>query len=189
MNVKKALKIIVISCLIWNLCFSAEGISVKLRGKLALAGILSTITYITYTLVKRDTQNAERKMSQLGQAEHIIQIERGFDNWEIHHYPNQSYYFKNNRYIRKRPLNTNFLHPTFFNSFRGSQFTINMSRQNRFISSIFTDMPVLTYPKWSQLYPLRQHQVHQFVSPYPLRLGDALWLRLESQRLSWMSQK
>lgn len=182
MNLKKALKIILITCLIWNFCLSAEGISVKLRGKLALAGILSTISYVTYTLVKRDVQNAERHMSQLGQTEHIIQIERGFDKWEIHNYPNESYYFKNNRYIKKKPTNTNFLNLTLSNYFQSSLFKNRTSSQNISIPSMFTGRAASTYPKWSSLYLLRQHQVHQSAFLYPYPLGDELWLDLRLQR-------
>lgn len=189
MNIKKALRIIVISCLIWNFCFTAEGISVKLRGKLALAGILTTFSYVTYTLVKRDVKNAERKISQLGQTEQIISIERGFDNWEIRHYPNESYYFKNNRFIRQKQTNTNFLYPTFPKPSGIGLLKNKISSRNISPSSMFTDRIVSTYPKWSSSYLLRQHQVHQSVFLYPRQLGDELWLRLESQRLRLMSQK
>ena len=178
MNVKKTLRIIVITCLIWNFCFSAEGISVKLRGKLALAGILTTISYVTYTLVKRDVQKAERKMSQLGQTEHILRIQRGFDKWEIHQYPYESYYFKNNRYIRKKPTNTNILNT----SSRGGLFKNNTPSQNRSIPSVFTDRTFSTYPKWSSFYLWRQQQAHQSVSPYPHPLEAELWLELRLQR-------
>ena len=44
----------------------AESISVKLRGKIALAGILSGIAYATHVLVKRDRQATEQLELRLG---------------------------------------------------------------------------------------------------------------------------
>ena len=59
MKVNRAISLILIVGTV--LCFStrAEGISVKLRGKLTLAGILAGLTYVTYTLVRQDRDTAE----------------------------------------------------------------------------------------------------------------------------------
>ena len=160
MNVKKALKIIVIICLIWNCCLPAEGISVKLRGKLALAGILSTISYVTYTLVKRDVQNAERQMSQIGQTEHIIQIERGFDKWEIHHFPEQTYYFLNNRFIRKKASNAFFLNQTFLDYTKWGTVSYNRSSWDETFSTFLSDTSALVNPRRWSICPSLQRIVH-----------------------------
>lgn len=106
MNKKKILSIITITLLILNLSLAAEGFSVKLRGKLALAGILSGVAFLTYSLVKHDKDAAETLLSQLGRPEYIVKIDRGFDSWYVHQYKNQSYHFLNNRFIRKRQNST-----------------------------------------------------------------------------------
>ena len=104
MNIKKSLCLIAIACLMWNLSLPAESISVKLKGKLALVGILSGLAYLTHALVKHDTHTAETLQSRLGRPEHITQIQRGFNQWDIHHYREESYYFLNNRFIRKKTI-------------------------------------------------------------------------------------
>ncbi len=182
MNLKKVLHILIIACLIWNCSFPAEGISVKLRGKLALVGILSGVAYLTHTLVKRDTQTAEELKSQLGQAEHIIQIERGFDRWEIHHFPEQAYYFLNNRFIRKKAANAFFLNQTFHNTFEWHLFSYHTSNRNRVVPSALTDMTFLGNPRWLSLYPLRQLLIHQSATPYLHRLAREHWLGQDSPR-------
>lgn len=166
MRLKKLLNIFIIACLIWNCSLTAEGISVKLRGKLALAGILSGVAYLTHTLVRHDTKAAESLKAQLGSVEHIIQIERGFDKWEIHHYPGQDYYYLNNRFIRKKAANTFSLNQTFHNNFRWDQFSYRTSSENRYISSALTDTTALGNPRWLSLYPSRLLLIPQSVSPY-----------------------
>lgn len=176
MNLKKLLNILIITCLIWNYSLPAEGISVKLRGKLALAGILSGVAYLTHRLVKHDKQGAERVKSQLGTAEHIIQIERGFDKWEIHHFPGQTYYFMNNRFIRKKAsTNTFFLNQT--------------SNRHGVFSSVLTDTTFLENPKWSSLFPLHQLLIPQPAVLYPRRWEDGHWLGQNSRRSYLRSQK
>lgn len=175
MNLKKTLNILIIACLIWNCSFPAEGISVKLRGKLALVGILSGVAYLTHTLVERDRHAAEELKSQLGQAEHIIQIERGFDEWENHHFPEQTYYFLNNRFIRKKAANTFFLNQRFHNTFERDLFSYHISNRNRVVSSALSDTTFLGNPKWLSLYPLRQLLNPQSATPYLHRLEVGLW--------------
>lgn len=172
MNLKKLLNILIFVCLIWNCSLPAEGISVKLRGKLALVGILSGITYLTHTLVKRDTQHAQRLKTQLGPAERTIQIEHGFDKWEIHHYPAQTYYYLNNRFIRKKAANAFFLNQTFHETLK----------LNNVISSALTDTTALGNPRWLSLCPLRQLLIPQSATLYPRRSEVGLWHLLDQQR-------
>ncbi len=94
--------------ILWNMSISAESISVKLRGKLALVGILSGVAFLTHTLVKRDMQTTENLQFQLGRPERIIQFERGFDNWNFHYYHKHYYIFLNERFIGKKVRVTSF---------------------------------------------------------------------------------
>ncbi len=182
MNLKKVLNISIIVCLIWNCSLPAEGISVKLTGKLALAGILSGVAYLTHILVKRDTQASEKLKSQLGQTEHIIQIEHGFDKWEIHHYREQTYHFLNNRFIRKKAVNTFFLNRTSRNYFHQDLFSYNISNPNRVISLTPTDTTFSGNPRWLSPFPLRQLLIHQSATLYLHQLGDELGLEQRLQR-------
>lgn len=175
MNFKKSLNIFIIACLIWNFSLTAEGISVKLRGKLALAGILSGVAYLTHTLVKRDAQNAKRLKTQLGRAEQIIHTERGFDRWEIHHYPEQTYYFLNNRFIRKKVSADSFpFNQTSTDLIRWKLLSYNTSR--------LTDTTFSVNPKWLLLSPLPQLLIRQSATLYPRRLEVGLWHLPDQQR-------
>ena len=170
MNLKKSLIFILIICLLCNLSFTAECFSVKLRGKIALAGVLSGVAFLTYTLVRRDTQAAERVKEQLGITEQIIQIERGFDQWEIFRSQERNYYFKNNRFIRKKVSNTFFLNQTPTDL--GLQGIISWSVP---MSSKSTDMTFSKNPKWSSLYPLPQLLSLQPATLYPRQLAVGHW--------------
>lgn len=146
---------------------SAEGFSVKLRGKLALAGILSGCAFLTYTLVKRDRRATEILQSKLGPAEQIIQIERGFNQWDIHYYREHAYFFLNNRFIKKKTNKTFFLNrvrPDFtrqsFSTYRTSDW------DNLFPSFSLTYTPVSANPRWLSLYPLHQPPVPQSAISY-----------------------
>ena len=114
MKTKKLLALVIVTLLMLNINFTADGLSVKLRGKLALAGILSGVALLTISLVKHDRDVSENVLSELGRAESIWKIDRGFDAWYVHQYKEKSYYFLNNRYIQGRPSNI-FLGPqTYF---------------------------------------------------------------------------
>lgn len=169
-NAKKLLCFILIACLIWNLSLSAEGFSVKLRGKLALVGILSGIAYLTHTLVKRDMHAAETLQVQLGRPEHIVQIERGFDQWDVHYYREHTYFFLNNRFIRKKTHKAFFLNqasPDLDFTGQGlSSYRIGRLED----SSSFIYKPFSVNPRWSSFYLLRQQQGLQSVSLYPRQL-------------------
>ena len=101
---RKICAIVLILCLIWGLAPTAESISVKLRGKIALGGILSCLAYVTHTLVKRDKRAVEELHLRLGPPDRVIQFERGFDLWRIDAYGKQSYMFRNNRLMPDKPL-------------------------------------------------------------------------------------
>ncbi len=167
MNAKKSLCFILIACLIWNLSLSAEGISVKLRGKLALVGILSGFAYLTHTLVKRDRHAAENLQIQLGPPERIIQFERGFEQWDVHHYREHSYFFLNNRFIRKKTHKAFFLNQVSPDlEFIGH--SLSPHRIGRSDNPFFlTYKPFSVNPRWLSLYPLHQQRVPQPVSLYP----------------------
>ena len=105
---KKTCAFVLIVCLIWGLTPTAESISVKLRGKVALGGILSGLAYVTYALVTRDRRAAERLKVHLGPPDRVIQFERGFDRWRVNYYGEQCYLFRNNRLIGEKPLKASF---------------------------------------------------------------------------------
>ena len=90
-------------CLIWGLTPPAESISVKLRGKIALGGILSGLAYVTYALVTHDKRAAEKLQLHLGPPDRVIRYERGFDQWRINYYGEQCYLFRNNLFIKTVP--------------------------------------------------------------------------------------
>ncbi len=172
MNVKKTLSLILIACLIWNLSLSAEGFSVKLRGKLALVGILSGVAYLTHVLVKRDKQVAETIQSQLGTLENIIKIERGFNQWNVHYYGGHSYFFLNNRFIRKKGNKAFFLNqisPGFTGQGLSTYDTSNLIGS---FSPFFTDTSVSVNPRWLSLYPSHQQIVLPPAIPYLHPLED-----------------
>ncbi len=172
MNIKKLLCFILIACLIWNLSLSAEGLSVKLRGKLALAGILSGIAYLTHTLVKRDMHAAEDLQTQLGPPERIIQFERGFDQWDVHYYREHSYFFLNNRFIRKKTHKAFFLNQASPDLRLMGQ-VFSSYKTGRSDSPFYlTYKPFLMNPMWLSLYPLHRPLTPQFVFLYPRLLGD-----------------
>lgn len=156
MNIKKLLCFILITCFIWNLSLSAEGFSVKLRGKLALAGILSGVAYLTHSLVKRDKQAAENLQFQLGPPDRIIQFERGFDQWDIHYYREHSYFFLNNRFIRKKTHKAFFLNQASPDlEFMEQGLFLHRTRQSDNPFS-FSYKLVSVNPRWSPLYPLHR---------------------------------
>ena len=100
---RKIWAFVLILCLICGLTPTAESVSVKLRGKIALGGILSGLAYVTYVLVKRDKRAAEKFQLHLGPPDRVIQFERGFDRWRINYHGEQCYLFRNNLLIKTAP--------------------------------------------------------------------------------------
>ena len=100
---RKICAFVLIVCLITALTPTAESVSVKLRGKIALGGILSGLAYVTYALVTRDKRAAEKLHLHLGPPDRVIQFERGFDRWRINYYGEKCYLFRNNLFIKTVP--------------------------------------------------------------------------------------
>lgn len=74
---------------------TTHGISVKTRGKFALAAILSGVAILTKRLVERDQRAIEDLHAKLGQPDRVIEFERGFNHWRIEWYGHRRYYFCN----------------------------------------------------------------------------------------------
>jgi len=100
---RKVCAFVLIVCLISGLTPTAESISVKLRGKIALGGILSGLACVTYALVTRDKRAAEKLQLHLGPPDRVIQFERGFNRWRVNYYGKQCYLFRNNLFIETVP--------------------------------------------------------------------------------------
>ena len=139
---RKICAFVLILCLICGLTPSAESVSVKLRGKIALGGILSGLAYVTYALVKRDKRAAEKFQLHLGPPDRVIRFERGFDRWRIDAYKEQCYLFRNNLFVKTAPCaNLSFL----------------------------TGIPVSDRPTWLRLCLLHPQRAPQFGSSYLYR--------------------
>ena len=178
MKVRKVLIFVLIVGILWNMSISAESISVKLRGKLALVGILSGVAFLTHTLVKRDMQTTEKMRYQLGRPERIIQFERGFDNWNFHYYNKHYYVFLNDRFIRKEVRVTSFPIQTShdnLNNYFAPNYTSNW---NRIVMTNVVNRTFSVRPMWLSPFLLHQQKDPQFVSFYP-HLSEAERLQLQ----------
>ena len=173
---KKMCAFVLILCLIWGLTPAAESISVKLRGKIALAGILSGLAYVTHALVTRDRQAVEELRLQLGPPERVVRFERGFDLWRIDHYGEQCYMFRNNRFIKSAPC--------IDLQQRYRAYTRVETCMCKFVPPFLIDTPVLGTPTWLRLCPLHPQQAPQFVSSDLYPLEDAHLL----DPLRWLSR-
>ena len=167
---KKICAFVLIACLISGLTPAAESVSVKLRGKMVLGGILSGLAYATYALVKRDKRATEALQLHLGPPDRVIQFERGFDQWRINYYRDQCYLFRNNRLVGKKALKVSC-----------SSSIERLSWKTFGLSPFLTDMPVSVRPKWLRLCLLHPQRAPQFVSSYLYRSGVE---RLLGPRLS-----
>ena len=105
---KKISAFVLVICLVYGFAPTAEAISTKLKGKIALGVILSGIAYTTHALIKRDRQAAEKLRHHLGVPERVVEFERGFDLWRIEYYAERHYIFRNNRFIPKQDLKVPF---------------------------------------------------------------------------------
>ena len=166
---KKICAVALIFCLICGWTPTAESISVKLRGKIALVGILSGLAYVTHTLVKRDRRALEKLEFRLGPPDSVIQFERGFDLWRINDYGERCYLFRNNRFVKiVRCSNLQSQFPRYrYQSHARLSTDIRKS-----ISPFLIDTPVSRNPKWLPLYPLPPPQVPRPVSSDLYPLGD-----------------
>ena len=159
----------------WGVTPAAESISVKLRGKIALAGILSGLAYATHTLIKRDRRAVERLQLHLGPPERVVQFERGFDLWRIDYYREQCYLFQNNRFIKSTPCAD--LQSRHRANIRSKTCTCKS------MPPFLIDMPVLVFPRLSRLCLWHLQRAPQFVSSGPYRLEAERLLGLEP----WLS--
>ena len=170
---KRACAFVLIVCLITTSTPAAEGISVKLRGKIALGGILSGLAYTTYVLVTRDRRATEKLQLRLGPPDRVVQFERGFDRWRIDAYGEKCYLFRNNLFIETVPcvnLPSDF---SYRRTFAPPSITkqSGAKRESQTLKKTFLiDTPVSESPTWSRLYLLRPQRVLQFVSSYLYRL-------------------
>ena len=185
---QKVCAFVLIVCLISGVTPTAESVSVKLRGKIALGGILSGLAYATYTLVKRDKRAVEKLQLHLGPPERVIEFERGFDRWRVNYYGKQCYLFRNNRLVGKKALRIS----CFCSIERRSWKTLGWKKgrmegwdpnlpifQPSGLSPFLTDMPVSDRPTWLRLSLLRPQRVPQFVSSCLYRLEDERLLGLQ----------
>ena len=206
-----------ILCLIWGLTPTAESISVKLRGKIALGGILSGLAYVTYTLVKRDKRAMDELPLRLGPPDRVIRYERGFDRWHVNYYGEKCYLFRNNLFIKTVPcpnLQSNFLingpsHrlPLHYRSvsdmFLPSLFQevvevnpkplrnrIEQSAKTKRLKKPFLiDTLVSGNPRWLSLYLLHPQRGPQLVSSYLYRLEAEHLLGRPLWLSRWLSRK
>ena len=180
-KIKKISAFVLVLCLVYGLSPTAEAISRKLRGKIALGVILSGIAYTTHTLIQRDRQAAEELRHHLGVPERVIEFERGFDLWRIEYYEAQHYIFRNNRFIPKQGIEVPFSdYNRSLNSLERLRWK-GGSREERLegwkkrasnlptlqssdLSHFLTDMPVSENPRWLRLYLLDSLKVPQLVS-------------------------
>ena len=200
-KVKKTCVFALVLCLMWGLTPAAESISVKLRGKIALAGILSGLAYATHALVKNDKRAVEKLQRHLGPPDRVVQFERGFDLWRTEHYGEYRYIFRNNRLRKIKLVETDgslsgdtrdsiMWHGGKAGRREGGKDgrKEHTSRLPFFHSSTFPpfliDTPVLGLPKWSRLCLLRLQRAPQLVSSGLYRLEAERLLDLEP----WLSR-
>ena len=202
---------VLIVCLIWGLTPTAESLSVKLRGKIALGGILSGLAYVTHRLVTRDKRTSEQLQLHLVLPDRVIQFERGFDRWRINYYGERCYLFRNNRFIKTvscASLQSDFLidapshcPPLHYRwaSDRSLRFLFQRSvvvnqkplrnevehsaKAKRLKKPFLIDTIVSRNPRWLQLYLSRPQRAPQLVFSGLYRLEDERLLGLHP----WLS--
>lgn len=182
----KICAVVLIVCLIFGLTPAAESVSVKLRGKIALVGILSGLAYATHTLVKRDRRAVEKLQLHLGPPDRVIRFERGFDRWRINAYGEQCYLFRNNRLVGRETLKVSCSIETLpwrtlgWKNGRMEEWGPQSSNLPTFQPSNQTpfliDTPVSDRPTWLRLCLSRPQRVPQFVSSYLYRSEVERWL-------------
>ena len=201
---RKVWAFVLIVCLIWGLTPTAESLSVKLRGKIALGGILSGLAYVTHRLVTRDKRASEKSQLHLGPPDRVIQYERGFDRWRVNYYGEQCYLFRNNLFIKTVPcpnLQSNFLmngpsHRLLLHYRWASDISLRSlfqevvevnqkplrseleqsTKAKRLKKPFLIDTPASRNPTWLRLCLLRSQRDPQFVSSYLYRLEAEHWL-------------
>lgn len=197
---KKVCAFALVLCLMWGLTPAAESISVKLRGKIALAGILSGLAYATHTLIKHDRRAVEKLRLHLGPPERVVEFERGFDLWRIDYYGKQCYIFRNNRLAEIELVEIDgSLSGGVRDSIAWCGWKVGRLEEKRrgwkyrkkgyssilpfFPPSVsppfLIDTSVLVSPKWSPLYLLHLQRAPRLVFSGLYRLADERLLGLE----------
>ena len=182
MKSKKLLALVIVTLLMLNMNFTADGLSVKLRGKLALAGILSGAALLTISLVKHDREVSENVLSELGRTEYIWKIDRGFDVWHIHQYKEKSYYFLNNRYIQEKPPNLFLGSPLSSSPIGFIDKASKLEYKAKDIANFtlcFIDTPFSANSMWLSFSLSHQQRVPLSVFPYQHQLVDERLLNLD----------
>ena len=184
---KEICAFVLIVCLISGLTPTVESVSIKLRGKIALGGILSGLAYVTYALVTRDKRATEKLQLHLGPPDRVVQFERGFDRWRIDYYGERCYLFHNNLFIKTAPCTS--LQLDFSNRLVSASPSIarrsGAKRESQtFKKPFLIDTPVSGSPKWLRLYLSRPQRAPQFVSSCLYRLEDERLLGLRP----WLSR-
>lgn len=157
-----------ILCLIFGLSSPAPGVSVKLRGKIVLGGILSGLAYGTHKLVTRDRRAAKNSQVHLGTPDRVIQFERGFDRWRVNIYDERCYLFRNNRFMRTAPCLS--LPPRARGDTDQTRVRLEVDT-HKFVAPFLIDTSFSGNPKWSRLYLSRRHPAPRSVSSYLYRSG------------------
>ena len=171
---QKVCAFVLIVCLISGLTPTAESVSVKLKGKIVLGGILSGLACATYALITRDKRATEKLQLHLGPPDRVIQFERGFDRWRINYYGEQCYLFRNNLFIETVPctsLQSGFSDRWIFAPSAVAKRSGAKREGRPFKSPFLIDIPVSSSPKWLRLYLSRPQRAPQFVSSYLYRSG------------------
>ena len=175
MKTKKLFALVIVMLFVLNMSFTADGFSVKLRGKLALAGILSGVAILTISLVKHDRDVSENLLSELGRADYIWQIDCGFEAWYVHQYQEQSYYFLNNRYIREKS-NASLLESSPIGLIDQKLRLENRAKNKAYFTSPLIDTTFLADPKRSSFSLLHQQRVPLSVILHLYQSADGRWL-------------
>ena len=93
---KKAISVLLIVGLLLSILPVAHSISAKTGGKLVLVAVLAGVGVLTRHLIKRDKRTVEDLRAQLGEPDHVVEFEEGFDRWRVERYDDQYYFFRNN---------------------------------------------------------------------------------------------
>ena len=161
---QKVCAFVLIVCLISGVTPTAESVSVKLRGKIVLGGILSGLAYATYTLVKRNKQAVEQLQFHLGPPDRVILFERGFDRWQVNYYGEQCYLFRNNLFIETVPC-TNLL---FKRTLRNNDVRLDFN-----VRSLNPPAPVFQATVLGKLKPVTRNVMEgDFTEKYFIRQTD-----------------
>ena len=181
MKLNKAISLILILGMVGCFSMPAEGISVKLRGKLTLAGILAGLAYVTHSLVRHDRHTGEELQFKLGTPNRIVEFERGFEKWRVNYYQDYFYMYLNNRFIRKKAYSTSFLNHDGSDLSDQKLSMYDISDRQGYLRSI--NMTSSVNPMWLSPFLWHQQLIPKPVS-FDLHLLEAVHLQHLHQRHS-----